>query len=879
MSTEIISDFTREKLKGPVSLHKWYGRRGKSTSLISLLLAVNPELAIDKEALRQISDKPDEYKTETIKDLKILDLCCGSGSLSEAAARLGAAVTAVDNHPIPILMARIALQYSQLFAKPSQADKGCSKDKTWAGLAEEISYWLKALLIEAKSKSDASWLNNVDFVQCERIFQCPNCLIHTHLPSRKNREQSSLQWLKDANLQCTSCGQVIERTNLNQIKIASKRTLMLGDDVSSAQSVESCLNSDYPDALIDGLGSIWYDSKNPRESLRLVDFCSPRQGQLLVALRHSFRVIRDRVTDLEYDSLRAKAVLESLALCLSNTIEFLSYSCSYDDRLKRITGLTSARWVTRSDYTEIGGSRLESIITKNADKIIKTIEELSTVNKANVVAMDMQNVARLGDMYDIILWDPPYFNCIDYAGVAKPWTVYLRSLLGGIDTLLPWDKSLTAGNSAMPENGYKEEIKKTIGAITTVLNPGGKLGLLWMQKDNESFGYLLDEATKHGLELIQSYSLLDSKSLEYGDKRVHATSACVLIVLSRTVGPAIPADAVSILSGASEGRSMMYEGIVEILTESLEDDELESLISEGYKGTRLQRLAETVMSSPNPIDLLRDVHKGDLKKYALSRGISEEDLAGKSTSQLRREVLQLLGWSIPSYPKFTIERTLDELAKIEAEIRLVNSEQEIRGLATKAFDRLERILRFTVTTWACLISPDDWKKPVKRITTKDSRYAFGDWHRCLIEMPGKYAVDSETMGRVNRLLNKHKVQKTIEPILKLRNTVCHHDESKDNWFDIKKDLMEKLPNVTEALKKAYIDKALPLVLVPEKETRDMYGRITLRLTSNSGRPHEFLMTQQTDLSRPVVVIACGSNPREVEPWLKNAEDLCLLASV
>ena len=285
------------------------------------------------------------------------------------------------------------------------------------------------------------------------------------------------------------------------------------------------------------------------------------------------------------------------------------------------------------------------------------------------------------------------------------------------------------------------------------------------------------------------------------------------------------------------------------------------------------------MSSPNPIDLLRDVHRRDLKKYALNRGISEESLAEKSAAQLRREVLQLLGWSIPCYPNFTIESTLDELAKIEAEIKLVNSEQEIRGLATQAFDRLERILRFTVTTWACLISPDDWQEPVRRITMKDSRYAFGDWHRCLIEMPGKYAVNSETIGRVNGLLNKHKVQKSFEPILKLRNIVSHHDESKANWIDIKKDLIDKLSNVLRALEKAYLDKALPLVLVPEKETRDMYGRITLRLTSSSGRPHEFLMTQQTDLSRPVVVIACGSNPREFEPWLKNAEDLCSLASV
>ena len=882
MAPEIVSDFTKEKLIASAPIHKWYGRRGASTSLLSLLLTANPELAVDKEVLHKATDDPSAYESEIVKNLKVMDLCCGSGSLSEAAARLGAAVTAIDSHPIPVLMTRVTLQYSQLFSKASKRNKGCSTDKTWAGLGQEIAYWLNELISEAKTKAHGSWWPDVDIVHCEKMYQCPNCLSQSRWPSRHKPDSSKFRWVDAESVWCMSCGDSLRNDYLTPAELVPVSISMLNSKKADEGAIADCINSSFPNALSDSLDDIWFETASPKTSLRLQDFCSPRQAELLVALRHAYRTIRDRLSDLNYDPLRAKALLESMALCLSNALEYLSYSCAYDFRLKRVMGLQFLHWRAASKYVEIGGSRLEVIIKKNGKRISDLLSTQSMGSRVCATSMDMQNIDSLPDKYDLVLWDPPYYDNIDYAGMARPWTLYLRSLLGDIDTLLSWDNATNSIKSVVSEEDYREKvISGTLKAISAILIPGGKLGMLWMRiesSEQEAFGHLIGEATKYGLELVQSYRLIDSKSL-FPKTAKNPVKACVLFIFSRTVGPAIPTDASRILMGASEGRSMMYQGIVEILKESLEHDEIEFLIHDGYKGTQLQRLAETVMSSPNPIDLLRDVNRRDLKKYALGRGISEADIDGKSADQMRRIVLQLLGWSMPSIPRFTIESALEELSSIEAEIRLVNSEQEIRGLATKAFDRLERILRFSVIAWAHLISPSDWKEPVRRITTKESRYSFGDWHRCLVEIPSKYASQSAVAGRINGLLNKNKVQKSIEPLLKLRNTICHHDQSKENWTDIKGELLGKLSLCIDSLRRAYLDKALPMILMPERETRDIYGRITLRLISSNGLPYEFLMTHQADLSQPVVVIACGSNPREVEPWLKNAAELCDLASV
>ena len=74
-----------------------------------------------------------------------------------------------------------------------------------------------------------------------------------------------------------------------------------------------------------------------------------------------------------------------------------------------------------------------------------------------------------------------------------------------------------------------------------------------------------------------------------------------------------------------------------------------------------------------------------------------------------------------------------------------------------------------------------------------------------------------------------------------------------------------MTKVVGALRSANDSGALPRVLQPSTETRDAYGRITLRLMGYGGRSAEFLMTGPSDLTTPIVYFPGASNPREVHP--------------
>lgn len=63
------------------------------------------------------------------------------------------------------------------------------------------------------------------------------------------------------------------------------------------------------------------------------------------------------------------------------------------------------------------------------------------------------------------------------------------------------------------------------------------------------------------------------------------------------------------------------------------------------------------------------------------------------------------------------------------------------------------------------------------------------------------------------------------------------------------------------------------------ETRDAYGRLTLRMNDYRGHPVECLLTEPADLSRPVVIVSTGANPREIDPVRLDATELAELAGV
>lgn len=391
--------------------------------------------------------------------------------------------------------------------------------------------------------------------------------------------------------------------------------------------------------------------------------------------------------------------------------------------------------------------------------------------------------------------------------------------------------------------------------------------MFWIAQDNrtaEDLGELLEALQPNGLELIQSVALHTEVAALDPLTETRPSRRSVFLVFRRTPG-ARPADAESVLEGALEGRRMVYSGLVDLLLEHLDDDEIEDLIPVGFRGTVEQRLLEAVLSQAEPRDLLSGLPKKVLRAFVAERD-GADSAQSRSREELEIDAFRLLGWQVPQEPPFTIGAALDDAERMLSQLRLAATEEEIRGTATAAFDRVEQVLRFTVTTWATWLRGDDWKALLLEVADRDSRLTFGQWLRAFVELPGRTASESHLIGQVNSRLRRKKVPAALDAVVKARNSFAHPDGDEPDWETLRDGAAGAIREAIRRLRAADDDGALPQVLQPLRETRDPYGRITLRLVGHRGHV-EFLMTAPSDLTQPLVVLRGDTNPREVDPAL------------
>jgi putative DNA methylase len=83
---------------------------------------------------------------------KVLDMFAGGGAIPLEALRLGCEAYALDLNPVAHIIELCTLVYPQKYGKPDPHAKGCAKDGTWAGLAEEVRYWGEWVLRKVKAE-------------------------------------------------------------------------------------------------------------------------------------------------------------------------------------------------------------------------------------------------------------------------------------------------------------------------------------------------------------------------------------------------------------------------------------------------------------------------------------------------------------------------------------------------------------------------------------------------------------------------------------------------------------------------------------------------------------------------------------------------------
>lgn len=869
-------DVTADGQRRQPSVHRWWARRGRGASTAVLLLTNDPEGASDAAFLQRAAD-PDSIEGQPLDGKTILDLCSGAGTVAEAAQRLGARVTALDNHPVPVLIARATLELPPLFGKPNGDRLGSTDDGTWAGLADELRHWSVPLIERWKERAGSAWLGDGLGLCRSRVLRCAACGFEGACSSAPAPDAFPIV---RGSARCPSCSSEARARDLatgafkTRLVVSSDRNNEVRPPTDALIEIE-----DYPAGALSQLDEVWVAGRIP---LTFREATSPRQAQLLRAAQESFRSVRDELADLGYAPDHAAALLTMTALALSGLVDQLSTVARWDGRRRVIRGLDRAEWTWSPEFVEVGGTHLESQLRRRIDDLVRVIESGPLEPTVAALSGDMRSLPLDDADFDLVVWDPPFYDNIDYERNALPFTRFLRALIGDLHPQLQWagETPTVVPRGRLDHERYREDLRQASSEIARVLRPGGRLGVFWIvnggDRTTDDLSAVLEALEPAGLELIQSAALRTESSAVAHATSNRSSRQQVFLVFRQTKG-ARPANAATVLEGAVSGRSVTYRALVDLLMENLEDEDIEDLIPSGYRGTTEQRLLELVLSQPDPRDLLAELPKRSLRTF-----IEDRTEPGSATNLSRGELedaaFGLLGWQLPQEPAFTIGAAIDEAERLTSQLRLARDEDEIRGTASSAFDRIEQVARFTVTTWASWLRSDEWRTVLDEVVGRSERLTFGDWVQALAEVPGRYASEEKLVGQINSRLRRSKVVGSLKEVVALRNRFAHTDGEGLSWSDLRDETVKVLQGATKRLRSAEEAGALPEVLQPLRETRDTYGRITLRLTGHRGQV-EFLMSEPSDLTHPAVVLRGETNPREFDPVRLPAEMVSERASI
>ena len=70
---------------------------------------------------------------------------------------------------------------------------------------------------------------------------------------------------------------------------------------------------------------------------------------------------------------------------------------------------------------------------------------------ASVLSGDMAELPLEGERFDLVVWDPPYYDNIDYDLLTAPWTSFLRSAIGELDANLQWPRVQPSADIKLPD--------------------------------------------------------------------------------------------------------------------------------------------------------------------------------------------------------------------------------------------------------------------------------------------------------------------------------------------------------------------------------------------------------------------------------------------
>ena len=419
-----------------------------------------------------------------------------------------------------------------------------------------------------------------------------------------------------------------------------------------------------PITPLDDPRTVWGWRRDRRNPIYVASACLPSQRRFLSAASHALqREIGEHLRELPRN--RRDALACSLSVVLSAVMPDLSTFAGWNPKIKRPRrGARIPAWLDSSPFFEAGIKTIERWCSDSAARLGRRID-LTASRLSRPVSVRVADAAATGlpeRSADVVLWDPPVYDNIDYRALARPHELMLESLSGilpadiepknrrtphGIEHQTPFDKS-----------EYEAQITAQAEEAIRVLRGTGRLTVFWPARAPADLQKFLDRIAPAGFELEQALRI--SRGGEpVGD--AHRTYVLLLKAIADAARSShSQVDAARVLELADEDRPALTHGLADILLRWMDQADIDDMIPTDMRGTRQDRLAEHVASHSDPAGFLTELGRGELREELADRGIGIQLTTNTTSRQLANLLLEDLGFEIPQAPTFSVKNTLDE---------------------------------------------------------------------------------------------------------------------------------------------------------------------------------------------------------------------------
>jgi len=919
-----------------VSFHPWFAMRGERAARAAVAFTTSPDWLRDAEKLALVAVGDDTALAAAVAARKaenagsrrgnrseaLLDLCAGVGTNGAMAARLGFDALSLEFSNIPHLIGKVLYD----FAVSMGAADGRGITGSWQGYVAEVGGFADAVWRGAKERLKELFEEDVDIRVWVRFTDCPFC--GTPVPMVSNARLSdkvALNIIPDPGITSDSgspCFGLLH-TEFPDLRgtftkgfctcpNCRNRFHFRGHDLISLRSVPVAIRMrntgvlseiDSPDAYVHRVEAASYDSLAASsrrlgnrvilpgsqpifhdirgEPIRARDAFLPRQRAYFAALAESMNAEsallakRTMLTGAQRTAVRI-----AVALLISGQADFVN-TCIHSSIDKPHPSTSAGPLRLGGLFTEVGGFWLERFWQARLSHLLGLLRESSSAARPARAIRANANAIPLGDAaVSAVIWDPPYYDNIDYDTVAGHYQSVLAAVVPDVTGEPVFRPRLPRVERT---RRYEDDLVQQAREARRVVTPDGSIGVFWLASDPTELKRFLRLIGPAALRLVHAVRLDTIRP----PRAAPADQQTYLLVLQPipAAAPEVGVDAEKVLSLAADGALSLYDGLADLFESVLEPEELDELITEEHSGSARQRLAGFLASQRELEQLLIELGRPSLLRELVRRGASRDDLRAIDSRGLAQRLLALLGFAVARPVRFSIREALRDCDNAARRLELADSAAAVREAFLAGVNRIEGILRYTVFAWAYLECGDQWKAVFEQVVSSamtsypgPERLSFGHLHVLFTKLPMTFVASDQEPGKdlftkIGQALKKAKVNEKLSNLVHWRNGVVHEKEYVTSLSvpQFRQKCSVALTEASAALAEIDSQRILPVTVRPEEERRDRYNRRVLRLLDPDDADIEVYVGSQTDLTEPLIYFASENNGRrDINPKFVRA---------